>query len=383
MTAAGCSKPVPEQPAKQRVTVATALQRDVVDWDEYVGRFEAIEDVQLRPRISGTIDRVLFADGEAVRKGQPLFVIDPRPYRAAVGQARAQVAKASATLRNARSEFARAGRLLATQAISREEYEQKQAMVGTTAADLQAAQENVRSALLNLEFTTVRAPVAGRISDRRVSPGNFAAAGETVLSRIVSTDPIWFSFDGAESLYLKYMRQARAGERGSSRTSANPVEIQLADEPTYRWRGKMSFVDNTIDGNSGTIRAHAVVANPDGFLTPGLFGRARLLGSGHYKAMLIPDEAIITDQTRRLVYVVGGDGKAQAKVVQTGPLVQGLRVIRAGITPNDRVVVEGGTLLQPGTSVDARRITLEPRAQDTSPNAVPETAPLPSEATAG
>ncbi|PSJ43427.1 efflux RND transporter periplasmic adaptor subunit [Allosphingosinicella deserti] len=383
LAASGCSKPVPEAPTRQKVTVATPLEREVVDWDEYVGRFEAIEDVQLRPRVSGTIDRVLFADGQAVRKGQPLFVIDPRPYRATLGQARAQVAKAAATLHNARSEFARAQRLLATQAISREEYEQKQAVVGTTAADLQAAQENVRNALLNLEFTTIRAPVSGRISDRRVSPGNYASAGETVLSRIVSTDPIWFSFDGAESLYLKYMRQARAGERGSSRTAANPVDIQLADEPTYRWRGKMSFVDNTIDGNSGTIRAHAVVSNPDGFLTPGLFGRARLLGSGRYKALLIPDEAILTDQTRRLVYVVGAGGKAENKVVETGPLVERLRVIRRGISARDRVVIEGATLLQPGMEVDSRKVPLRPRAQDTSPNAVPETAPLPSEATAG
>ncbi|MGK6324765.1 efflux RND transporter periplasmic adaptor subunit [Sphingomonas sp. DT-51] len=363
------------------MTVAVPLQRDVVDWDEYVGRFQAIEDVELRPRVSGTIDRVLFADGQTVRKGEAVFVIDPRPYAAALAQAQAQVARARASLVNARSEFTRANSLLGASAISREEFEQKQATVGTAAADVAAAEANVRNARLNLDFATVRAPTAGRISDRRVSAGNYATAGETVLSRVVSTDPMWFSFEGAESLYLKYMRQAKAGTRGSSRTAANPVDIQLADEAGYRWKGSMSFVDNTIDTNSGTIRAHAVVRNPDGFLTPGLFGRARLLGSGHYRAMLVPDEAILTDQTRKLVYVVGGDGKAQSKPVETGPLVQGLRVIRTGISPRERVVVEGMTMIQPGAVVDAQQIQLKPRAADTSPTAQPETAPPANEAT--
>jgi RND family efflux transporter MFP subunit len=381
-TLGACTKtPAPAAPPATQVTVAAPLQRQVMDWDEYVGRFEAIQDVELRPRVSGSIDRILFADGQNVRVGQPLFIIDPRPYAAALAQSQAQVARSNASLRNARSELARADKLLAATAISREEFEQKQAVVGTAAADLAAAQANVRAARLNLDFTTVRAPVAGRISDRRVSLGNYATAGTSVLTRVVSTNPIWFSFEGAESLYLKYMRQAREGQRGSSRTSPNPVDIQLADESAYRWKGRMSFVDNTIDSNSGTIRAHAVIANPDGFLTPGLFGRARLLGSGHYRALLVPDEAIITDQTRKLVYVVGKDGKAQARPVEVGPQVEGLRVVKSGIRPNDAVVIEGVTMLQPGSPVQAHRTLMKPRAADTSPTAQPETAPLASEAT--
>lgn len=378
----GCSgsdeNPAPPLP---KVTVAVPLQRDVVDWDEYVGRFEAIQDVEVRPRVSGTIDRVLFGDGERVRSGQALFIIDPRPYAAALAQARAQSAKANAALINARSELARADKLLSAQAISKEEYETKQANVRSAAADLAAGQANVRTAALNLGFTTVRSPITGLVSDRRVSKGNFAQEGTTILTRVVSTDPIWFSFEGAESFYLKYLRQARTGERGSSRNTPNPVEVQLADESGYRWRGRMDFVDNAIDTNSGTIRAHAVIANPTGFLTPGMFGRARLLGSGTYRAMLVPDEAIITDQTRKLVYVVGKDGKAAPRPVETGPQVEGLRVIKTGLAPTDQVVIEGITTLQPGMAVKATTGKLKPRAADTAPSSQPGTAPPASEAT--
>jgi RND family efflux transporter MFP subunit len=369
-------------PPAPQVTVAVPLQRDVVDWDEYVGRFEAIQDVELRPRVSGTIDRVLFSNGQHVRMGQPLFIIDPRPYAAALAQAQAQSAKANAALINARSELARAEKLLAAQAISKEEYETKQAAVRSAVADLAAGQANVSNARLNLGFTTVRSPITGLISDRRVSKGNFATEGTTVLTRVVSTDPIWFSFEGAESFYLKYLRQDRTGERGSSRNTPNPVQVQLADESGYRWHGRMEFVDNAIDTNSGTIRAHAVIANPTGFLTPGMFGRARLLGSGTYHAMLVPDEAIITDQTRKLVYVVGKDGKAAPRPVETGPQVEGLRVIKSGLAPAEHVVIEGITTLQPGMAVTARLIRMQPRAANTSPTSQPDSAPPPSEATA-
>lgn len=379
---AGCApKAKPAGPPVVHVTTAPPLQRDVVDWDEYVGRFEAIQDVELRPRVSGTIVKVLFSDGQTVRAGQPLFVIDPDPYAAALAQTQAQAARAAAILANARAEVARARVLVEAQAIGREEFEAKEASLGVATADLAAATANVRAARLNLDFTTVRAPVAGRVSSRRVSVGNFAAAGSTVLTRVVSLDPIWFSFDGAESLYLKYMRQAQAGQRGSSREAPNPVVVQLADETAWRWQGRMSFVDNAIDTGSGTIRAHAVVRNPGNFLTPGLFGRARLLGSGRYRAMLVPDEAVVSDQTRQLVYVVDRQGSAQPRVVETGPMVQGLRVIRAGLAPTDQVVVEGVTSLRPGMAVKARTVAIKPRAVDTTPAASPETAPPAAQAT--
>ncbi|MBY0521363.1 MAG: efflux RND transporter periplasmic adaptor subunit [Sphingomonas sp.] len=380
---AACSNDAkPPAPPPAQVTTAAPLQRDIVDWDEYIGRFEAVQDVELRPRVSGAIDQILFADGQRVRQGQALFVIDPRPYRAALAQAQAQMAKARASLANANTELARAKTLLDAQAISREEYEAKLATVRTADADVAAGQASVSTTQLNLGFTTVRSPVSGQISDRRVSRGNLVAEGQTVLTRVVSTDPIWFSFDGAEAFYLKYLRQDKEGTRGSSRNTPNPVEIQLADETGYRWHGRMQFVDNAIDANSGTIRAHAVVANPDGFLTPGLFGRARLLGSGTYRALLVPDEAIITDQTRKLVFVVGADGKVAPRPVVTGPPVEGLRVVKEGIAPTDRVVINGLTRLQPGMPVKATMTVLKPRADNTAPVSSPISAPPAAEAQA-
>lgn len=378
---AGCSgNQAPPAPPPQMVTVATPLQRNVTDWDEYVGRFEAIQDVTLRARVSGTIDRVLFSDGQDVVKGQALIVIDPRPYRATLMQAQAQAAKASAALANAQTELARAKKLLDVQAISQEEYEQKLADQRSAAADVAAARAAVSDARLNLGFTVIRSPITGRISDRKASKGNYVAAGTTDLTRIVSLDPIWFSFDGAESFYLKYLRQAQDGQRGSSRNTPNPVDIQLADESGYNWHGRMDFVDNAIDPGSGTIRAHAVVSNPTKFLTPGMFGRARLLGSGSYSAMLVPDEAILTDQTRKLAYVLGKDNKVEARVIETGPPVEGLRVVKTGLKANDLVIINGITRLQPGMPVKPNRVTMQPRAGNIAPKSSPLSAPPPAEA---
>lgn len=378
---ASCGKGQEEQaPPPPTVSVATPLQREVNDWDEYVGRFEAIEDVEVMPRVTGQIVAIGFRPGVEVGKGQMLFQIDRRPFEAALAQARAQAARAQATLVNARSEAERARKLLGFAAVSREESEQKEAAVRTAAADLAAAQANARNAELNLSFTTVRSPIRGRVSDRRVSIGDQVAAGTTLLTKVVSVDPIWFTFDGAESFYLKYIRQARSGERGSSRYAPNPVDIQLADEPTYRWHGRMTFVDNAIDPNAGTIRAHAVIANPDGFLVPGMFGRARLLGSGAYKAMLVPPGAIVTDQARKIVWVVGQDGKPLQRDVKLGPVVDGLQVIREGLAPTERVVIDNITMLRPGAPVKTRPGRIVP-VTDKGAQAVPVSAPPPAEAT--
>ncbi|MGE0774342.1 MAG: efflux RND transporter periplasmic adaptor subunit, partial [Sphingomonadaceae bacterium] len=326
-----CSGGETPSPPPPNVTVASPIAREVTDWDEYVGRFEAVDNVQVLPRVSGQIIAVKFRQGVEVRKNQPLFEIDPRPYRAAYLQAEASVQSASAALANAGSELKRAEELKSFNAVSQEEYETRVAAQRTAAANLQAAKASAEARKLDLSFTTVRSPINGRISDKRVAIGDQVTAGQTLLTTVVSVDPIWFSFEGAEAFYLKYIRQAREGERTSSRYAPNPVEIQLADEQGYRWRGRMVFVDNAIDTGSGTIRAHAVVNNPDGFLVPGMFGRARLLGSGAYKAWLVPDEAILADQSRKLVYVIGKDGKTAVRVVQTGPMVEGLRVVRSGI----------------------------------------------------
>lgn len=380
LASAACSQPEPPAPPLPQVAVATPLQRNVTDWDDYVGRFEAIEDVEIVPRVSGNVTRIAFREGLTVAKGALLYEIDPRPFRAALAQAEAEVARARANRAVAASELARAETLLPSEAISKELYEQKAAAAKAAEAALGAARATAEARRLDLSFTQVRAPVAGRVSDRRASLGDYVTAGQTVLTRVVSVDPIWFTFDGAESFYLKYVRQDQSGERQSSRYAPNPVEIQLADEAEYRWRGKMVFVDNGIDPRSGTIKARAEIANPDGFLVPGLFGRARLLGSGAYKGLLVPDEAVITDQTRRAVFVLGKDNKVEMRNVELGPMVEGLRVIRKGLKPGDKVVLDGLARLQPGAQVQPKPQAIKPRAANAAPVALPVTAPPAAEA---
>lgn len=376
----GCSRQVPPTPPPPQVAVATPIERNVTDWDDYVGRFEATEDVEIIPRVSGTITRIAFREGLTVAKGALLYEIDPRPLRAALAQAEAEVARARASSAVAESELARARELLPSEAISRELFEQKQAAAKAAAAAVGAARAAADARRLELSFTQVRAPVAGRVSDRRAAIGDYVTAGQTVLTRVVTIDPIWFTFDGAESFYLKYVRQDASGERPSSRYAPNPVEIQLADEEGYRWRGRMVFVDNAINPRSGTIRARAEIRNPDGFLVPGLFGRARLLGSGAYKGLLVPDEAVITDQTRRAVFVLGKDNTVALRSVELGPMVEGLRVIRSGLKPTDKVVLDGLARLQPGAVVKPNPKPIKPRAKNEAPVALPITAPPAAEA---
>jgi len=377
-----CAQEAPPPPPAPQVTVAVPLKREVVDWDDYTGRFEAPQDVEVKARVDGVVTAIHFRNGQDVGAGQPLVTIDPRPYRAALEQAQAQVARASAAVANARAVAGRSADLAKIQAVSREELETDIATRRTAEADLAAARAAVRNAELNLSFTTVRAPFAGRASDRRVSIGDTVQNGTTVLTRIVSLDPIWFTFEGAEAFYLKNLRQDQRGERGSSRYTANPVEIQLADEDEYRWRGRMEFLDNAVDPNSGTIRAKAVVPNPTRFLTPGMFGRARLLGSGRYQALLIPDEAIITDQTRRLVYVVNRENKAVARPVEIGAKVEGLRIVRAGLAPTDLVVLNGIGRVRPGVAVTPKRGKIVPRPGAQQSPTMPLQEPASGQATA-
>lgn len=340
------------------VTVANPLSRDVVEWDDFVGQFIAVDSVDVRPRVSGYLQEVAFKDGQTVRKGQLLFVIDPRPYQAALDQAKGQAAHAQAALANAKTELDRGKKLLDAKAISDQAYDALLATDRQAQADLVAAQAAVQTAALNLEFTRVVAPLGGRISDRRIAPGNLVTADTTVLTNIVDLDPIRFSFTGSEALYLKYSRASAAGTRTSSREAANPVEIRLQDEPNYRWKGHMEFVDNALDTNSGTIRGRAVVDNPDEFLTPGMFGHMRLLGSGAYKALLLPDQAVVTDQTRQVVYVVDGGGVVSERAVELGPLSGGLRIIKSGVSASDRVVIDGMQRARPGQKVAAKPGTI-------------------------
>jgi RND family efflux transporter MFP subunit len=352
-------KPAPPPPV---VIVAHPLQKDVTDWDDYVGRFEAVDQIDIRPRVSGYLQTIGFKDGEVVKKGQLLFVIDPRPYQAALDQAKAQAVRAQATVTNTKTALDRGVLLLQARAISQEEFDNRQAAARQAAADLAAAEANVKSAALNVGFTHITAPEGGRISDRRVAVGNLVAADTTVLTTLVSLDPIRFTFDGSEALYLKYQRANREGTRKSSRDVSNPVEIRLQDEQTYRWKGRMDFVDNALNTSSGTIRGRAVIGNPGNFLTPGMFGHLRLLGTSPYKAMLVPDSAVTSDQTKQTVYVLDAQSVVRQQAIDPGPVVDGLRVVRSGLKPDDLVVIDGLQRVRPNEKAkgQAGNIVLKP-----------------------
>ena len=346
----GAATPAPAAPPMAVVTVAQPLQRSISEWDEFIGRFEASSSVEVRPQVSGQIARVHFTDGQMVRKGAPLFTIDSRTYRASFDEAKAEVAAAQSALALSRADLARAQGLVAEDAVAANEIDRLRAGVRNDEAGLAAAQARVASRSLDVEFATVRAPISGRISDRRVDAGNLVSRGggaaATLLTTIDAIDPVHFEFAGSEALFLKSRRE------GLGKGAA--VEIKLQDETDYSRRGRLDFTDNRIDGDSGTIRARAVVPNPDGFLASGLFGRMRLASGGTREALLVPDAAVTTDQTRKLLLVVGKDGTVAARAVELGPLVGGLRVIEKGLEANERVVIEGVQMAMPGQKVTAK-----------------------------
>ena len=362
MTAAlyGCSQPSEAQaPPAPSVTVAVPLVQAVQDWDEFTGRFEATQSVEVRARVGGYVSGVHFRDGDYVRRGQLLFSLDPRPAQAALASARAQLAQAQAQLALAQSELTRSETLLESQAVSQAEVDTRRGALQTAQAAIAAANANVRARQLDLEFTRVTAPISGRVSDRRVDAGNLVAGGSSaadVLTTVVSSAPIHFVFDGSEAVLLKYQRQARRG--------AAPIQVRLQDESDFTRSGTLDFTDNAVDTASGVIRLRAVIPNADGFLKPGMFGQARLAGSGSYEAMLVPDAAVATDQARRIVYVVAADGSVAPRPVQLGPLVDGLRVIRSGLQRTDRVIINGvQRIQQPGMKVTATNGQIRPVAR--------------------
>ncbi|MEO5706305.1 MAG: efflux RND transporter periplasmic adaptor subunit [Alteraurantiacibacter sp.] len=364
-------------PPMATVTVAAPLQREITEWDEYIGRFEASRSVEVRPRVSGQVTAIHFTDGQFVRAGATLFTIDARPYRASLAEAQARVASASSALALARSDLARAQRLVAEDAIAANEIDRLAAEVRANEAALAAAQATVRIRALDVEFATVRAPIAGRISDRRVDAGNLVAAGSgeaaTLLTTINAVDPIHFTFEGSEALFLKARREG---------LGAAEVEIRLADETDYRWHGRLDFTDNALDPRSGTIRARAVIANPDGFLAPGLFGNMRMATGTTVNALLVPDTAITTDQTRKLLLVVDREGTVAAREVELGPLVDGLRVIRSGLRASDRVVIQGVQMAIPGQKVRTQPGTIAAPPAPVTATAAPRAA-VASSATIG
>ena len=355
------AKEGPPAPPAPAVSVASPLKETVRDWDDFTGRFEAAETVDVRARTGGYLQAVHFRDGDFVRKGQLLFTLDARP-------AQAQLAAAQAQASLARTELQRAESLLAAKAISQEEFENRRSAAAVAEAALRARQ-------LDVEFTRVTAPISGRISARRLDPGNLIAGGTSagdVLTTIVSSDPIHFVFDASEAQLLKLQRQM-AGKPGG--LSSAPVQVRLQDEAEYRWDGRVDFLDNAVDAQSGATRIRAVIRNPNGFLKAGMYGSARMAGAGAYEALLIPETAIVADGARKVAYVVGADGVPQPRPLTLGPVIDGMRVIRAGLRPDDSVVVNGVQRVRPGQKVEARKVTLTHQAAPAAARPAPATPP--------
>lgn len=347
------------------VSVAAALERDVVESDEFTGRLEAVESVEVRPRVAGYIDSVNFSEGSVVNKGDLLFVIDPRPYRAELARAEAELARTTARAELAKSDVARSEKLLQIRAVSQEEYDQRANASREALANVASSRAAVESARLNVEFTRVTSPITGRISKAAVTTGNLVsggANGATLLTTIVSIHPIYVSFDGDEQVYLKYGELARRGNGTTKAQAANAVQMGLSNEQGFPHAGTISFVDNQIDPRTGTIRARAAFDNQDGFLTPGLFARVKLLGHNRFKAVLVDDRAIGTDQSQKFVYIVGADNKVSYRTVKVGRMTDGLRIVLEGLAPGEHVVVNGLQRVQPGAVIVPQQVAMDARA---------------------
>lgn len=351
---AACGGKPPPSMGPPQVTVATPLLRNITDWDEYTGRLAAVESVEIRARVSGYLQSVHFEDGALVKRGDLLFVIDPRPYEAALDEARADLTQAKVRLELASNDLDRAKRLFASRAISEEELDARNKEYREAQAALEAAQAAGKGSALNLEFARIKAPISGRIGRKLVTVGNLVSSSgdkPTLLTTIVSIDPVQVYFTADERAFLRYTRLAEKGIRPSSRTVPNPVRMQLADEKDFPHLGHMDFVDNQVDQATGTMQGRAVFDNPDGDLTPGLFARVKLLGEGPYQALIVPDQAIATDQGQRLVYVLGPDNVVSPHPVTLGRSLGELRVIRDGLNATDRVVINGIQRVRPGITV--------------------------------
>ena len=337
------------------VVVSHPVAKRITTWDEYSGRFVAVKSVEVRPRVSGFIDKVNFTDGEIVKQGDLLFTIDKRPFALAVEGSKAEVARAVAQVSLANADVNRAKPLVNSAVLSERDFDVRTASLAVAQAQLLAAKAALQNSELDLEWTEVRAPIAGRISDKKVNEGNLVNGGSgstTLLATIVSLDPIQFLFEASESDFLRYARANLSGSRPSSRNTSNPVRVRLADEKEFAHEGKMDFIDNQLDPNTGTIRGRAILDNKDQLLTPGVFGRIQLFG-GDVDAILIPDRAVIADQARKIVFALDAGDVVVAKPVVLGPMHEGLRVVLSGLSATDRVVVDGiaNPAVRPGVKV--------------------------------
>jgi len=355
----GCDKGVAQNapPPPPEVSAAPVLIKPVSQWDNFNGRVEAVQSVQLRPRVSGYIDAVNYREGDEVRKGQVLFTIDDRSYRAALEQAKAELARARSQASLARSESGRSEKLIGTQAISREAWEQRRSAASQAQADVLAAEAAVDMAQLNLDFTRVTAPIDGRASRAMITAGNLVTAGDSasVLTTLVSQQQMYVYFDVDENTFLNYQAMARQGQQ----RHALPVEIALVGEQGFPHQGKIDFLDNQLTASTGTIRMRALLDNQQRQFTPGLFARVRLPGSAQFEAVLIDDKAVLTDQDRKYVYVVDGEGKAQRRDIQPGAMADGLRIVKSGLQSGDKVIIAGlQKVFMPGMPVTAQQVAM-------------------------
>ena len=357
-----------QAPAAPAVTVSAPLQKEIVEWDEYTGQFAAVDYVEIRARVNGYLTEIHFQDGQIVHQGDLLFVIDPRPYEATLAAAQAQLAQGQAQVDLATRQLGRSSQLLERGWEPQSNTDQRISDLKVAAASVESAKAAIQSAQLNVEFTHITAPVTGRISNHRVSVGNLVTGGDsgsaTLLTTIVSLDPIYFYFDVSESDYLAYQRATAKGNLQDTRDNTVPVELHLTDEKGWPHKGQLNFVDNQVDRGSGTIRVRAVFPNSDLFLTPGQFGRIRVPASERYKAILVPDAALVSDQSRKLVMTVSDDNTIVPKVVRPGPSHDGLRIVRDGLLPTDRIVIDGLMRARPGAKVTPQPGTITAEAGD-------------------
>ena len=373
LTACAQQPPAATAPPPPKVTVSQPISRDVVEWEEYTGRLEAMESVEVRARVNGYLQSIHFKNGVSVKQGDLLFVIDSRPYQAELERAKADLGLATARLERTGKDLARAQMLVRSRAVSEEEVDTKISDQRQAQESVQAARAMVNAAQLNVEFTQVRAPISGRISRHFVSIGNLINGGttqSTLLTTIVSLDPIYCYFEADERAYLKGMRQARNGDRTNGRAGKQPVYVGLADEEAFPHQGYIDFVDNRLDQNTGTITGRAVLPNPDLLLAPGLFARVRIPAGGKYKALMLPPEALGSDLSQQFVFVVDNQNLAQYRKVAMGPIIDGLRVIRDGLQPDDWVIVKGVQRAKTGAKVDP--IKQDSAGSQPSPPAEPE-----------
>jgi RND family efflux transporter MFP subunit len=356
----GCGKHSQQTtPPAPTVSVVQPVEREVVEWDEFIGRLESPETVEIKARVSGYLAKIHFKEGKEVKKGDLLFTIDPRPYRADYDRAEAEHQRAESQADLANNDAERAKRLIATKAISEEDFDTKTRSYTSALAALKAAFAAMESAKLNLEFTEVRSPVQGRTSRAIVTEGNLisggvSGAGATLLTTVVSQDPLYCYVDVDERSILKYIQLRREGKRESALDKPIPVEMALADETGYPHKGFTDFVDNKVDPTTGTLRCRGVFPNPERALGPGFFARMRIPGSGKYPALLIPDRALAADQAQKFVYVVNAEKKVEFRPVKIGPMIDGLRVVKEGLKAGEQIIVEGLLRVRPGIVVDAK-----------------------------